>query len=264
MSKDIIVQIKVKEAIDNQMAYIIPDYPWILIPKSTCTVIETVERVQELEQQIKDLQAKLNTYEIEESITMKYVQPEPFIIAKSGEWVKIVDMGSATLSKIKPEFTIGKPYELNEDLFINGHFEVKKDDDEEQNGFSVEISRTMKFEKCSAHEPQRKSLGMHEGAEVFDNTDAWFVDLKELEIVKFDHIKHSIEVAGLEGDLYDYSKLYLTPKEANARLKEIVREKANDYPVLITVKQLFSNNKQFILYAIEAFEKDHNITYLPE
>ena len=185
MSTNIIVQIKVKEAIDNQMTYIIPDYPLILIPKSTCTVIETVEHVQELNQQIKDLQAKLNTYEIEESMTMKYVQPEP----------------------------------------------------------------------------QRKSLGMYEGVEIYEETDAWFVDIKNLIITV---------AAGFDIDSWgealeiNESKVYLTPKEVNARLKEEVTKKAKDYPVSITVKQWFSNSKHLIHYAIEAFEKDHNITYLPE
>ena len=181
MSKDTTVQIKVKEAIDNQMAYIIPDYPWILIPKSTCTVIKTVEYVQELEQQIKDLQAQLNTYEIEESVTMKHVQPEP----------------------------------------------------------------------------HRKLLGTYEGVDIFDNTDAWFVDLKELNIVKFNHMKHYLSIAGLEGDLCDYSKMYLIPKEANARQKEEVIKKAKE--ITFTLAELEKYD-----FAIEAFEKDHNITYLPE
>ena len=191
MSKNIIVQIKVKEAIDNQMAYIIPDYPWILIPKSTCTVIKTVEYVQELEQQIKDLQAQLNTYEIEESVTMKHVQPEP----------------------------------------------------------------------------QRKSLGIYEGVEIYEETDAWFVDLKELKIVKFDHMKHSIAVAGSEGDLYDYSKMYLIPKEVNARQKEEVTKKAKKRTFTFPELEYQYDNwltSDAIDYAIELIEKEYNIIYLPE
>ena len=326
MSTNIIVYIKVKEAIDNQMAYIIPDYPWILIPKSTCTVIETVEHVEELERQIKYLQAPLNTYEIEESVTMKHVQPEPKliskvvpkegeiwkyyndhfmigiikgescqvkgldgnkwnceypikyfisndnwtrcsepepkIIAKAGEWVKIVEWG--TCYHHENQFSLNKPYRLSGDLYDGSEFYIFQDNKGDINGYSAATARTMKFEHCSAPEPQRKSLGMYDGVELFDNTDAWFVDLKELKIVRFDHMKHYLAVAGSESDLYDYSKMYLIPKEANARLKEIVREKANDYPVSITVKQWLSNRKHFIDYAIEAFEKDHNITYLPE
>ena len=187
MSKNIIVQIKVKEAIDNQMAYIIPDYPWILIPKSTCTVIKTVEHVQELEQQIKDLQAKLNTYEIEESVTMKHVQPEP----------------------------------------------------------------------------QRKSLGIYQGVEIFENTKSWFVVKDKLIIIEH-QLSKSSNIRGAFEECVYYTKCYLTPKEANARLKEIVREKAEDYPVSITVKQWFSNNKQLIHYAIEAFEKKFNVKYIED
>ena len=185
MSTNIIVQIKVKEDIDIQMAYIIPDYPWILIPKSTCTVIETVEHVQELDQQVKDLQAKLNTYEIEESVTMKHVQPEP----------------------------------------------------------------------------QRKSLGIYDGVEIFEETRSWFVDLKTLEI----KAPEGFELENwVEDNINNESKVYLTPKEANARLKEEVIKKANDYLISITINQWLGNRKHFVDYAIEAFEKDHNITYLPE
>ena len=60
------------------------------------------------------------------------------------------------------------------------------------------------------------------------------------------------------------SKLYLTPKEANARLKEIVREKAWDYPVTITKREYDKGCNGFIDFAIEVFEKDHNVIYLPE
>jgi len=181
--KDITVQIKVKEDIDIQMAYIIPDYPWILIPKSTCTVIETVEHVQELDQQVKDLQAKLNTYEIEESVTMKHVQPEP----------------------------------------------------------------------------QRKSLGIYDGVEIFEETDAWFVDIKNLIITVaagFD-----IDSWGEALEINEY-KVYLTPKEVNARLKEEVIKKAIDYPFTITTHKYNTGHRLFIDYAIEAFEKEYNVQYL--
>lgn len=133
------------------------------------------------------------------------------------------------------------------------------------NGFA-ELNTVKDFFEKTGYipEPQRKSLGMYDGVEIYEETDAWFVDLKELKIVKFDYMKHSLAVAGSEGDKYDYSKMYLTPKEANARLKGIVTDKAIDYPFTITTRKYNTEHKIFIDYAIEAFEKDHNITYLPE
>ena len=249
MSTNIIVYIKVKEAIDNQMAYIIPDYPWILIPKSTCTVIETVEHVEELERQIKYLQAPLNTYEIEESVTMKHVQPEPKLI-----------------SKVVPKE--GEIWKYYNDHFIIGIIKGESCQVKGLDGNKWNCEYPIKYfisndnwTHCSEPEPQRKSLGMYDGVEIYEDTKAWFVDLKTLEI----NAPEGFELENwVEDNINNESKVYLTPKEANARLKEIVREKAKDYPVSITVTQWFSNNKQFIHYAIEAFEKDHNITYLPE
>ena len=224
MSKDITVQIKVKEY--GPELYKINE-TGSFIRKELCTVIETVEHVQELEQQIKDLQSKLNTYEIEESVTMKHVQPEPT---------------SFESSNVEFERLAGK--------WVN-------------KGFNHTINDEKPFPISKAPEPQRKSLGMHEGVEVYEGTKVWFVDIKHLKIRKSILSKSSyINMADKDG-VY-YSKFYLTPKEVNARLKDIVTDKARNYTFSINSKMYYDTAYGVIDYAIEAFEKDHNITYLPE
>jgi len=223
-----------------------------LIPKELCTVIKTVEHVQELEQQIKDLQAKLNTYEIEDSVTMKHVQHE----------VKKLQYNEKLLIELWYERNPCHDYsQEGKDMFWKTAFMVFED-------YMMLVlpnkiatnARNINFEvKELTPEPQRKSLGIYEGVEIFEGDITYYIMFKTLKILK---VKSSSKT--VFGETECGSKSYLTPKEANARLKEIVREKAEDYPVSITVKQWFSNNKQLIHYSIEAFEKDHNIIYLPE
>lgn len=259
MSKDITVQIKVQEAHE----WLIQDYycanigfeSHIIIPKNICTVIKTVEHVQELEQQIKDLQAKLNTYEIEDSMTIKYVQPNVKYVPSKEEFEKACS-APEPMEKVYP----GSHNQKLFDLMNKNHGLVLSESEMQDIIYCV---KSLTKKEVNTPKPQRKSLCMYEGVEVFDNTNAWFVDLKEFNIVKFDHMKHSIEVAGLECHLYDYSKMYLTPKEANARLKEEVEKKAMDCRK-ISFNDVCRLNGNVWDYAIELIEKEYGVTYLPE
>lgn len=301
--KDILVQIMVQEH-NNEFF----TYGMLLIPKSKCTVIKTVEHVQQLErpvtivfteitsfarvdttiknlntfidyqeQQIKDLQAQLNTYEIEDSVTMKHVQPEvlgdikglhdilqsmdtpePKLIAKKGEFVKLV---SSTCENL---IIYNTPYELMADYFENGSVPLG------MNGwYSSDYikNHNMKFEKCSAPAPQRRPLGMYDGLETCNYTKAWFVDFNTLKIMEGSLSKGSyINVADKDG-VY-YSRFYLTPKEANARLKEEVTKKAKQRTFTFDELEIYNNKWMECItplgYAIELIEKEYGVTYLPE
>ena len=180
------------------------------------------------------------------------VEIDPVLIAKAGEWVKIGDFGV----NIFKRFTSGKPYILSRDLYTNSACLMVKFDDEGEiagpNSFNIPTN--MKFEKCSEPEPQRKSLGIYEGVEIYEETRSWFVDLETLEI----RAPEGFDLENwVEDNINNESKVYLTPKEANARLKEEVIKKAIDYPFTLAELEKYD-------FAIEAFEKDHNITYIPE
>lgn len=64
------------------------------------------------------------------------------IIAKKGEFVKIVDPGRAILKS----FDINKLYQLDEDLSESNGFIVKKDNFNCRNGFGQAFGLGMKFE----------------------------------------------------------------------------------------------------------------------
>ena len=177
MSKDITVQSKRAKPIYDDFGNV----------GSYITAI--ISFIDYQEQQIKDLQAKINTYEIEDSVTMKHVQ----------------------------------------------------------------------------HEPQRNSLCIYDGVEIFEETDAWFVDIKNLIITvaagfDIDSWGESLEI--------NESKVYLTPKEVNARLKQEVIKKAKERTFTLAELEKYDNDwfmmKKPIDFAIEAIEKKFNVKYIED
>ena len=78
-------------------------------------------------------------------------QPEPVLIAKAGEWVKITSFGRI---KSGYKYIINKPYLLIEDLNKEHGF-TAVDEELGVNGYywrSI-ISQSIIFERCEAHEP---------------------------------------------------------------------------------------------------------------
>lgn len=72
----------------------------------------------------------------------------PVLIAKAGEWVKIIDFGS---SKPCDDWHLNTPYQLIEDLTEkNGFYVVKDCSGYRGNGWSHAFKNGMKFEKCYA------------------------------------------------------------------------------------------------------------------
>lgn len=69
------------------------------------------------------------------------------IIAKKGEWVRIVDFGYANSFNV---FTLNKPYKLSQDLIEDDlDFRVELDDENKPNGWNNALDLCMKFEKCN-------------------------------------------------------------------------------------------------------------------
>jgi hypothetical protein len=141
------------------------------------------------EQQIKDLQTKLNTYEIEKGVTMKHVQPN-----------------------------------------------------------IPQCSRTIHFE----------------GKDIPEDTEVYWINKEDLNIGYVQIIL--IEYALIETS--KNTKIYLTKPEVNARLKEMVIEKAKKRK--FSIEEIFDFEhwlemgayKNFREYAIELVEKEKNIKYL--
>jgi len=263
MSKDITIQ-KLKR-LDGPV--------WMYFMNSSAankyaTLLNTFIDYQD--QQIKDLQYKLNTYEIEESVTIKQVDPKPkgYCIKRTPENAKALnnwanEQHGGTICKYEGsgetfEYYIYSIPVVDKMYYVK--FYVNK---EKIYGFT-ELFTAEEFFAKVGYTPEPKlianqPIGVYEGVEIFKDTKAWFVYLKELKIVKFDHMKHSLAAA-----LYKYSKMYLTPKGANARLRSEIAKKAMDYPITITSNEY--NNGDVTLHgrAMKAIEKEYNITYLPE
>ena len=109
-------------------------------------------------------------------------------------------------------------------------------------------------------EPQRKSLGMYDGVEVFEGDITYHIIFKILKILK---VKSSSET--VFGETECGSKSYLTPKEVNARLKEEVTKKAKKRTFTFAELEYQYDNwleLSVLEYAIELIEKEYNVQYL--
>lgn len=219
------------------------------------------------EQRIKDLQAKLNTYEIEESVTMKHVQPEPkgYCIRRTPENKEVLNKWANKKESKQDRSLLRGLYQLNDGWvfsvcptlswsLIQHHYQFE--------GFTELFTVEDFFEKVGyTSEPHRKSLGMYQGVEIYEETCAWFIIKDNLSICKM-HGKNCVETEW-HTETERYSKVYLTPKEANARLKEEVEKKAMDCRK-ISFNDVCRLNGNVWDYAIELIEKEYGVTYLVE
>jgi len=87
--------------------------------------------------------------EIFESNQLKPI--EPVIIAKAGEWVKIVEWGICLHRE--EIFSINKPYQLKTDFFYGSDFDIIEDNSGDVNGYRGVTANTMKFERCESPVP---------------------------------------------------------------------------------------------------------------
>jgi len=112
---------------------------------------------------------------------------------------------------------------------------------------------------------QRKSLGSYQGVEIFEGDTVYFIDLETLEIES-----EKIREIGnwLNKDDSDISKMYLSPKEANQRLKEEVKKVAKERKFTLKELEDYDNDwfmmKNPLSHAIELVEKEFNVKYLEE
>jgi len=185
----------------------------------------------------------------------------PKLIARAGQWVKPISFGDVSTTA----FTINKPYELLHDLHENGTFWAI-DDKGGKNGYGLMSGAT--FEICPAP-VQRKSIGVYNGTEIYEDTKAWFVGLHELKIYRADlSLKDACSGGGSSKDSDSYSKVYLSPKEADERLKSEVKKVAQERNFTAQEVQNWQNDidlsETFMDYAIELVEKEMGITYLEE
>lgn len=263
--KDITVQIKVHEHDENYFL-LKGNHAFHLINRSDCTVIaDPVDSVQPAPSFHVDLSNMKVSGGENESLDYLYLKSNasPKLIAKAGEWVKIVGSDFEL-----QDFTLNKPYQLKEDLFDrgyykdnNGHFRVIADDNGIENGYSESFAhRSLKFEVCPAP-VQRKSLGFYEGTEIFDDTKAWFINYESLKIVE---MKDIVTIENFTSELFGCSKVYLDPKEVNARLKKEVEKKAMDYKFSISECVEATQHSTPFAYAIQQLEKEFGVTYLTE
>lgn len=154
-------------------------------------------------------------------------------------------------------------YMLSEHFSYNdGHRSTEMSLDYLINNGYVEVPTVEEFFEKVGYKPvpPRKLLGTYEGKEVYEDTKAWFVNLDLLKIEMLKDIK-SIENFSIDGAL-GTSKVYLTPEEANARLKEEIEKKAMDYKVSISQRELSQKNKSIWAIAVEQVEKEFGVTYL--
>lgn len=187
----------------------------------------------------------------------------PKLIAKAGEWVKPIDLANYKGDSIIKD----KPYELKYDYFEGGNLTLCKNENGSTNIWyaSSLYPNGVKFEVC--HAPvQRKSLGFYEGTEIFPETKAWYINLRTLEIVDIDCTMTINEYIVRDWPGYDgfSSKVYLDPKEANARLKKEVEKKAKDYKLSISECVEATQHSTPLAYAIQQVEQQYGVTYLTE
>jgi hypothetical protein len=215
------------------------------------------EAIPYLEEFICEGFTELHT--VEEFFSKVGYNATPKLIARVGEWIKIVSVDFSMSSH-----TLNKPYQLRSDLYEKGDFQTVLDDDgNTDNGYSP-VPWSMKFEVCPAP-VQRKSIGVYENTEIFHDTPAWDIDIMKLEIRP---VGERVTIEGWNFSSPNFSKAYLSPKEANQRLKSEVEKKTLERKFTIEeIKPYFTGHYKvcsFEDYAIELVEKEFNIKYLEE
>ena len=126
------------------------------------------------------------------------------------------------------------------------------------------VSQTIESESVTVQNTttERKQIGTYEGVEIYEDTKAWFVYIINLEIK---HPEGFDFETWLEDGPYKESKVYLTAKEANQRLKEeVVKVAMNRTFTFEEYKWFVDNFANPLKYAIELVEKERGVVYLSE
>lgn len=257
MSKEITVQIRVVEYTGDDRYYMLDNS--MLIPKKFCTVVSpSTDSEEKVEHKHANWREHLN------SIPSPSPSHSPKLIARAGEHVKIV--GAETVDNIifnNSEFSFNKPYELRYDLTDSSGFGVVKDDSGYLNGirrWAIQKDGIV-FERCEPI-PERKIIGTYEGNEIYECTKAWFVNLEKLRIEQMTDIIEDFDMLGFEDSTM--SKSYLSPKEANERLKSEVEKVAKERKLSISECIEATQNSTPLAFAIELVEKEKGVKYLEE
>ena len=125
------------------------------------------------------------------------------------------------------------------------------------------VSQTIKSESVTVQNTttERKQIGTYEGVEIYEDTKAWFVDIKHLRVVDIGGVK----LEHWYRESIFCSKVYLTAKEANQRLKEEVTKAAKNRTFTFEEYKWFVDNfANPLKYAIELVEKERGVVYLNE
>lgn len=244
-TNEVTVQIKVEEHDENY--YLLKgDYAFNLINKKDCTVVTPVEQ-QEGEVKGFLLPEKWCVYGSTESV-VKYANI-------NGAMPPYHTSKSAGLYYHFPAYVIDYDKYTTSSYILEGYTEITHD-------------QFMKyaFEPCSPPAPVREPIGFYEGVEVFEDTKAWFVDFGKMAIIRDDLSLRGAANGGIASKENDsFSKVYLTPEAVNARLKQIVKEKAKDIQFSLNEYSEWRHKNQSVSYidfAIEKVEKEFNVTYL--
>ena len=110
---------------------------------------------------------------------------------------------------------------------------------------------------------QRKSLGVIDGKDVFEGDTIWWIDTDTLIIIPV-KVDKDTSFVNADNEKEGYTKCYLSPKEADQRLKEEVEKVAKYHPVTCTWNQILGRCRGFHDLAIEAVEKEFNVKYLED
>ena len=125
------------------------------------------------------------------------------------------------------------------------------------------VSQTIESESVTVQNTttERKQIGTYEGVEIYEDTKAWFVDIKHLRVVDIGGVK----LEHWYRESIFCSKVYLTAKEANQRLKEeVVKVAMNRTFTFEEYKWFVDNFANPLKYAIELVEKERGVVYLSE
>lgn len=112
-----------------------------------------------------------------------------------------------------------------------------------------------KFEPCP---DPRTPIGEIDGKPVYEGDTTYHIVFEDLEIRT-----SIIDSRSLFEEDEDTSRSYLTPEAVNARLREIVEQKAKDKTfTLVELKEFDKYEYTAIGYAIELIEKEYQVKYL--
>jgi len=278
--EEITVQIKVTEYDEDYYQYdSMPQGGKILIPKSVCAIVH-----QEGESQPKGWCIKrvinpevLNKYMNSLDIELKYYQNWGYVVSDTTNFLGMVHFeipeGFIEVSTVEDFFEkVG--YNASPKLIAKSG-EPKPEDFEispnckctdwaylnDNEGNAVGYYDSIAYEKALSdfYKLERKPIGVIDGKDVFEGDKVYHIEFKKLKIW------HNEAYVGFPlEECEQYSKSYLSPKEANQRLKSEVEKVAETYPVTITSKAYRNSTLGIIDYAIELVEKEKGIIYLPE